>query len=844
MVPNRGMQAGKRGSGRAAGWLLWLLALLLAFPAAATAPVLGELPALGADQGLLVVAVDSPVPVAHLELRGRHWWQPRLRLRELEAGRALALYVVRAGRYRWQSVRGRDGVHYEVGDDPEYHFEVRAGAITYPGDLVFRPRGSSSAVLHVANRALGVIDALDLRHPGWQQQFVLAYSGRYPDPFPAFYQQQRAAAAAPPAAAALPARRPLPVDVATLWRAPRLEQVSLGPAGDRLAKVVATADGWRLELVDLHDQRSQALLESPAPIRSLAWSGDARLVVSVASRGPDDIVSVYHFDRDGGHERLALPRQGRVVDALPASARELLFASRVDGRLAVHRLDIGDQAALDASDFGWRGRLNLGIDGDLDWLADGHGRLRAGHAADARGASVLYHDAGGRFAEVLRVQDEHGFQPVRLSADGSLIYGLSEEGRAQRELVTFDPASGAVATVYARPGTDIVAPVFDVDRRLIGASYFEHGHLATEWFDATDRELDAKLRAAFPGRSIALLDRDRSGRQQIIAVEGAEQPTLIFHVDRDRDRIAAIDSSRPWLDDLPLAPAHLVQARGRDGLGIEAYLVLPAGERPRPLVVMPHGGPIGVRNQRTFDPEVQFLASLGYAVLQVNFRGSAGFGRAFREAGHGELGTGIEDDIDAAIEAALAAHPLDRERMCMLGASYGGYSALMGALRWPGRFRCAAAVAGFSDRVLQFTASDSGRSAEVRRMLETFMGDPNRELDAMLDTSPLYRFRELELPILLAHGTEDFRVDFEHTRRLSRMLALAGRPPVLVPLYGEGHTIESPHNRERLWQALADFLALHLGRDAATPMPGAEAVPDPATDPPRRSVGHTAAALL
>jgi dipeptidyl aminopeptidase/acylaminoacyl peptidase len=229
---------------------------------------------------------------------------------------------------------------------------------------------------------------------------------------------------------------------------------------------------------------------------------------------------------------------------------------------------------------------------------------------------------------------------------------------------------------------------------------------------------------------------------------------------------------------------------------------------------MPHGGPIGIRNQRTFDPEAQFIASLGYAVLQVNFRGSTGFGRAFREAGHGQLGRLIEDDIDSAIQAALAAYPLDAQRMCMVGASYGGYSSMMAALRWPQRFRCVASMAGFSDRVLQFTASDSGRSAEIRALLETFMGNPHRELDEMLATSPLYRYHELDVPLLLAHGTEDLRVDYEHTRRLVRMLELAGRPPSVVTLYGEGHAMDSPHNRERLWQALAGFLRQHLDAPA------------------------------
>jgi dipeptidyl aminopeptidase/acylaminoacyl peptidase len=826
VVPRgRSAESGQgRAGSRVAGALLWVLLGLLAAPAFAAKRITGaELPRLRADQGILAVAVDTPVALDLLQLRGGRGISSRVELASVEPGRALALFVVSAGQYRWERVRGADGVQYDVGDDVEYRFDVRPGAINYPGDLVFQPQGGRAAVLHVANRALGVIDALDLRHPGWSLRLPLSYQGRYPDPFPGFYAEaRRALGDLPPPQSVLdaPPAGELPLAIDALWRTPDLERISLGPAGDLLTMVVhEPGHGWRLELMALDGSASQELLRSPVPIRAVGWSGDRRIVVSVATRSPEEAVSIFVLDDAGSDgiprfERLSVPRLGRVLDLLPQHEDALLFATREQGTLAVHRIDIGSQAALDAAAFDWRDRLNQGVDGDLPWLADSRGRLRAVQAADASGANVLYHGTGDRFAEVLRVEDEHGFQPVALSADGSLIYGLSEAQRAQREIVALDPRSGAVTTVFGKSGVDIVAPVFDLDRQLLGASYFEGGHFVTHWFDPADRALDAMLRTRFPERSIALLDRDRSGRHLVIAVEGPDAPAELHHVDRDTGAVNLIAATRPWLQQGRFAPAHLLRTTSRDGLEIEAYLTLPPGDGPRPLVVMPHGGPIGLRNQRTFDPEAQFIASLGYAVLQVNFRGSAGFGRAFREAGHRQLGRLIEDDIDAAIQAALAAYPLDAQRMCMVGASYGGYSSMMAALRWPQRFRCVASMAGFSDRVLQFTASDSGRTADVRALLETFMGSPHHALDDMLSSSPLYRFRELDVPLLLAHGTEDFRVDYEHTRRLVRMLTLAGRAPTLVTLYGEGHAMDSPHNRERLWRSLAGFLRQYLDAPA------------------------------
>lgn len=248
-------------------------------------------------------------------------------------------------------------------------------------------------------------------------------------------------------------------------------------------------------------------------------------------------------------------------------------------------------------------------------------------------------------------------------------------------------------------------------------------------------------------------------------------------------------------------------------------------------MVFPHGGPIGVSDTLHFNRDVQFLASQGYAVLQVNFRGSDGYGKSFREAGHRNYGRLIEDDIDAALRSALASFPLDESRMCVVGASYGGYSALVSTLRWPGRFRCAVSLSGLSDRVLFFTASDGARSAEARPQLEKIMGDPRKDLTEMQATSPLYHVRELTVPVMLVHGREDVRVDFEHTRRLVRMLNLEGRPPVVLAFPGMGHGFDDAVALDITWTGIAGFLQQYLGAPVA-PAVTATATPAPSAAAP------------
>jgi dipeptidyl aminopeptidase/acylaminoacyl peptidase len=426
----------------------------------------------------------------------------------------------------------------------------------------------------------------------------------------------------------------------------------------------------------------------------------------------------------------------------------------------------------------------------------------------------------GNYTPVLELDEPDAFTPLVLSADGSKIYGLSEKDRGQSDLVEFDPLQRRIVrTVFSKPGVDIVGTLVDDRRVPAGVRYYEGGRLVSEYFDSGRQARLAKLVGAFPGRTVALLDGDRSGARMLVGVDGSDAPMQLYHVDLDDGKARLLDETAPWLSAHRFAPSHTLKVRAPDGLELEAFLTLPEGQGRRPLVVMPHGGPIGIADRRHFDPEVQMVASLGYAVLQVNFRGSAGYGVKFREAGHRGEGTTIVDDIDAAIAAALAAYPLDPGRMCVVGSSYGGQSGLSLAVRSPGRFRCIVSISGVSDRILFFTASDSGRRKEGRAQLERIIGDPNTQLEQMVATSPLFRVDALATPVMLVHGGEDIRVDYEHTRRLLRMLNLAGRPPVLLELPDEAHGIERMDNLVKAWEGIAGFLRQHLD---ATPAPASD----------------------
>jgi dipeptidyl aminopeptidase/acylaminoacyl peptidase len=838
--------ARKADSGR---WPLLFAICLFAFLCALPAQAImrkvepGETPKIGAGEALLLIAVDTDVEIVSLRIAREGANTDMRHMRELSEGRSSQLYVVPAGRYRWSMLTTRF-LRYKLGKDDEFSFQVKAGAVNYPGDFIYRRINAFSGRTHVSNRGLAAMDWLEKTHSRLFREQRFEYTGRYPDPFPAIYREaiakgRPAEARRPP----LPESGVLPIAIDTLWKPGQLQMIELSPAGDLVAEVLAikkpqpkndkeknastavdeaSDDGdwvWVLNLIDLRKNEVVRLYESKKKMSRIDWVDGRTLAMSVgADWEPDAVVAINIIDGANGrsYDKVIVPRLGVILRTLPREPGHVLFASRSSaGKFMVHRVDLRTQAAIKRMGFDSGDRLNKGIEDATSWFADASGRLRLAFLTRKDGDRVMMHGQDKAFREVLNFdEDDTHFQPIALSADGERVYGLSDEGREQRDLVEFDPTTRSIAkTVFSKRGIDIAGVRFNKIGELIGVSYYQDGLVVSEYFDDDSRLVDRSLRAAFPGKAVSVLQRSHDAQQVILAVSGSERPTEVYHYDRASRRAALISETTPWLAERTFAQAQTLKVKSKDGFEIEAYLTLPANPNAakRPLIVFPHGGPIGVRDDRFFDPEVQFMASLGYAVLQVNFRGSEGFGTAFRKAGEGNYGKAIEDDIDAAIAAALAQYPLDASRMCTAGSSYGGYSAMISTIRWQGRFRCAISMFGVSDLALFFTASDSGRSQEVREEMEKKIGNPNTDIDKMKANSPLYRTAELNVPLMLIHGTEDLRVDYEHTRRMIRMLDFAGRPPIVVELEGEGHGIEDAQQRRKAWGAIAGFLRTHLG---------------------------------
>lgn len=777
----------------------------------------GELPDLRQGEGLVLVSIDSDLAVQSLTVRGANRVFAGGRLTGIGKGHTAGLYVMPAGKYRWDRLR-LGWLEWSLRDSDEFQLEVKAGKLVYAGDLVFRDGNR----FHVANRGLRALDWLEAQHPELLARHGMDYVGHYPDAFPGFYREQMEAAGNPAPARrdqqrAPPAPGELPIAVQDLWKPSRLRSVAMSPEGRYAAVAVHEGEArWAVDLYDLQNESVRRLAESRTEVERLVWKDDETLLTQISNDRNSSLLWVFRIRAEGAPDFVMLPRVGLLVDRLAHDPGHILFASPGSRELQVHRVDIRTDEAIKEFRYPMRQRLNHGLVDDFLWFTDAKGKIRAAMVR-REDSSVLVHGGDGKYEDVLVLDEPGHFHPLAVSGDGRMIYGLSEKGRSQRDLVEFDPGTKTLGrTVFSKPGVDVVSTISNRQGDPVGVRYYESGQMISEYFEQDRQDLAGTLARSFPGKTVAMLGRSDSGRQNLIWVDSSDQPALVYHLDLDANRASLLEESAPWLSGLKFVPTQPLKARSKDGLEVEAFLTVPEASGKRPLVVMPHGGPVGVADRRHFDPEVQFLASLGYAVLQVNFRGSEGYGTKFREAAFGNYGTLIEDDIDAAITAALAAHPLDPSRVCAVGTSYGGYSGLMLAVRSPERFRCVVSIAGVSDRALFFTASDTGSFAEGREAIEKIIGDPRTQPELMRSTSPLFRYQELTAPVMLVHGGEDMRVDYEHTRRLVRLLGLAERPPVTLYFENEGHGINDQDNVRKTWEGIAGFLRQHLGGNEAT----------------------------
>lgn len=398
------------------------------------------------------------------------------------------------------------------------------------------------------------------------------------------------------------------------------------------------------------------------------------------------------------------------------------------------------------------------------------------------------------------------------TADGK-VYAYRSDNRAPAVLGTLDTTSGEFRPVFEDRVADVSGLIWSTDQNALLAAVTEAGAPKVTLVDEAhpEAELYASLAAAFPGQMVDFSSATRDGRKIVVSVYSDTNPGELYLYDRDSGKARFLMQGRKWLDAARMSPVKPFSFTARDGTLIHGYLTIPKDGTGRklPMIVNPHGGPIGPRDNWRFNSEAQLLASRGYAVLKVNFRGSGGYGKAFQDAGHGQWGQAIQNDIIDATRWAIREGYADPDRLCIYGGSFGGYSALMAPVREPGLFKCAFGYVGVYDMEMLYEKGDIPQRESGLRYLRRTVGTDKATMRA---NSPASLAGHVRIPVYLAAGARDERAVPEQTELMNKALIAAGNAPEgMIIQSGEMHGFYKPENNLRLYTEMLGFFDRHIG---------------------------------
>jgi dipeptidyl aminopeptidase/acylaminoacyl peptidase len=613
----------------------------------------------------------------------------------------------------------------------------------------------------------------------------------------------------------------------------------ISPDGRYLAITVQRDKQDALAVLDLKDMSllKQTVLPDEKSVGAFYWVGPKRLVFTAVRNlgrfaAPFSTGEWFAMDADGSRPRVLISYETKnatqrgnsvsyadsfsMLDPLPADEDWMLMNvshQMGDGVLA--------QVVSVNTASGQRRLLAQAPVKNCSIALDAEKQPRFASCSDDKGANGQYEqhvdlyrrDDKGDWTLVNRSKTGGRRLVVLGSAKDGRIYALEDDSKAPAAFGTIDQKTGAFQKLFQDPVSEPAGYVTASDGDTVLGVVTRAGAPRVSLVDESqpDAQVYVNLAAAFPGKFVDFSSATLDGRQIVVSVSSDSQPTELYLFDRGTGKARFLIRDRMWLDGKRMATIRPFSFTARDGLTLYGYLTIPNGSTGKnlPMIVNPHGGPIGPRDDWGFNWETQLFASRGYLVLQINFRGSGGFGNAFQEKGHREWGGKMQDDLTDATQWAIKQGLADPNRICVYGGSYGGYAALMGAIKEPALYKCAVGYVGVYDLNMMYKKGDIPQRESGKRFLQRTLGPDNAELKK---NSPASLASKVTIPVFLAAGLRDQRAPREQTEAMRDALVAAGHPPDEVILQeGEGHGFYSEDNNLNLYTKMLAFFDSYIG---------------------------------
>ncbi|MBQ7594123.1 MAG: S9 family peptidase [Synergistaceae bacterium] len=611
-----------------------------------------------------------------------------------------------------------------------------------------------------------------------------------------------------PAGFALAAIPPL-LPMEDFFRNPDTAAFSISPDGTRLA----FAKPWEhrmnvyiREIATGNEKRITSATERD--IAGFFWKGNDKIIFAQDSGG-DENFHVYVTDITGSEARDLTPfekvRAGILDDLEDDPVHMLIEMNKINPEIFdVYRCDINT------------GELELIAEnpGNITgWMTDHDGKLRCAFETDGVNTSFLYRTTeADPFRKLITTNFKETFSPVLFAYDNKLMYVVSNLSRDKDAIYTFDPEENkTLDLIFEHPEVDVGGIMHSKKRKIITGVTYTTDKRHYKFFDAEREELQKSLEAFFPNYEVAAVDMDDDERRVIVRTYSDKTRGTYYLYDRQDNSLSKLADLSSWLKEEQMAPMMPINFKARDGLKINGYITLPVGisSSNLPLVVIPHGGP-SARDGWGFDSEAQFLANRGIAVLQVNYRGSTGYGKEFWQAGFKQWGLKMQDDVTDGVLWAVEQGIADKSRLAIYGGSYGGYAALAGAAFTPDLYACAVSYVGPSN-IFTLLESIPPYWEPFRDMEYEMIGDPSKDKELLEAVSPVFHADKIKIPLFVAQGANDVRVNKAESDQIVEAVKKTGKDVVYMVKDNEGHGFHNEENRFDFYRELEAFFKKHLG---------------------------------
>lgn len=557
------------------------------------------------------------------------------------------------------------------------------------------------------------------------------------------------------------------------------------------------------------DSARRLTSETDRDIQGYFWKGD-HTILFTRDNGGDENFALYAVDIDSGSARsltYAPKVRTQIIDDLEDDPEHVIVGlnSRDTRIFDAYRLNINTgEKSLIAENPG-------NISG---WMTDHDGRLRVATVTDGVNTSILYRSSeDSNFRTVITTNFKESFSPELFDFnDSNVMYGVSNIGRDKAALVKVDMNTGEeLETLFQDEQNDVTGVGYSKKRKVLTSVYWYGDKMNRKYLDKTVGDMYTDLEQKLPNVEVYLTSHDKAENHWIVRTYSDRSRGSFYSYDANSKELNKLADLSPWINEDHMAEMKPIEYKSRDGLTIHGYLTLPKGVEAKnlPVVINPHGGP-WARDNWGFNPEVQFLANRGYAVLQMNFRGSTGYGRKFWEASFKQWGQTMQNDISDGVRWLVDEGIADQNRIAIYGGSYGGYATLAGVTFTPDLYTCAVDYVGVSN-LFTFMETIPPYWTQYLDMLHEMVGHPQQDSAMLSAYSPSLHADKIKAPLLIAQGANDPRVKQSESDQMVKALKDRGVEVEYLLKENEGHGFHNQENRYDFYRAMESFLGKHMG---------------------------------